>query len=231
MPERPKTPATKKRRTPGEAKAARQLKEKEKKDKAQAHNDWINNIAHLEQSMQKQDMQTALDANHPPPSMQQKAPHHVSTATTAPPVTEETINNNAMALKEEPMTLDNSNNEYELVKVKKKRQPSTKGTGGLRSQVNTARQATQQGGEVQETESNKQKAPISLRSNWDAPDIELPPADTVSHCRSTSTGSAISIASTVSQNTRTPSKPTEEPEESDNEMLGGISDDTAVPLD
>ncbi|KAG6905453.1 hypothetical protein DXG01_002587 [Tephrocybe rancida] len=81
--------------------------------------------------------------------MQQKAPHPVSTATTAPPVTEETINNNAMALEEEPMTLDNSDNEYELVKVKKNA-PSKK----------------------------PKNHNAGLESNWDAPNIELPPADT-----------------------------------------------------
>ncbi|KAG6807345.1 hypothetical protein H0H92_007942, partial [Tricholoma furcatifolium] len=216
----PATPGPRKLRdrVPGpekEVRADKAQKEKEKQDQIKAREDWINDVAHLEKSMDQEDVQAILAANHPPTSTQEKIARPLSTTAPDAQSLSGSVNDSGEEENEDSTFVPASNNlelansddeEYELIKVKKTRRASDKAASGLRAQVLAAHQSQlAEGAEdravlEEAMPVNKQNAPsktkkaktrnAGLHSGWDSTAVEPLPVNQPVHKRSASTGSA-----------------------------------------
>ncbi|KAG6822466.1 hypothetical protein H0H92_013792, partial [Tricholoma furcatifolium] len=163
------------RRTSEQVRADKAQKEKEKQDQIKAREDWINDVAHLEKSMDQEDIQATLAANHPPTSTQEKIARPLSTTTPDARSLSGSVNDSGEEENEDSTFVPTSNDlelansddeEYELIKVKKTRRASDKAASGLRAQVLAAHQSQlAEGAEdravlEEAMPVNKRKAPI-----------------------------------------------------------------------
>ncbi|KAG6812271.1 hypothetical protein H0H92_003660 [Tricholoma furcatifolium] len=227
-PEPAPPPPAKPRRTSEQVQADNALKAQEKLDKSKAREKTIADVAHLEDLQQQEDLESARHANHPPSTAQKKATRPISTISkrsrlsSAPDLPANAIDKpveDSQDMDTDQERLANSDDEVEISTGRKTHEPSSKGTGGLRGQVNSAR--GQSMGDVDKGDSNKRKAPseqllasttiaakkhksrkAGLRQGWNN-DSESPQVARTQHSRSASTGSAMSITTMASQNAST----------------------------